>query len=348
MRTVLIIGVESRLCTLAQNAARLAFEEVSVIIREAMGELDTSTVDLLVLTNPLDLNRANTTGTLDRSRFHPWPVVALGEGFEASEFEVIPPAEWNERLLARVLRSAVIHHELARENARARGDLRTISRRINHDFRTPLGCIFSAAEALQEILADVVPTEAPMAERILDSVNTLARLIDRVSLLAKATSDPLAKEKLDMGLVFWSAMQRLEGRVLKAGASVQQPKQWPVVDGVAAWLEVVWWNLIANALEHGGSTPTIETGWNSDAREYRFWVRDSGNGVPEEARATLFEPFESMHKLEAGKGLGLAIVERLVKLQGGNCGHFSPPEGGSCFFFTLPAPAHREEGTGPS
>jgi K+-sensing histidine kinase KdpD len=44
-----------------------------------------------------------------------------------------------------------------------------------------------------------------------------------------------------------------------------------------------------------------------------------------------------LHELAAAGGLDLSIVQRLMELQGGNCGYENLPTGGSLFFFTLPA-----------
>lgn len=109
------------------------------------------------------------------------------------------------------------------------------------------------------------------------------------------------------------------------------------MNGVADWLEIIWWNFLANALQHAGEKPQVELNWRQENDAFRFQVSDSGGGIPAEIREKLFQPFDSLHKPESGFGLGLSLVQRLVDLQGGNCGCEANPKGGSCFFFTLPA-----------
>jgi signal transduction histidine kinase len=106
------------------------------------------------------------------------------------------------------------------------------------------------------------------------------------------------------------------------------------VKGVFSWLEIIWGNFLANALQHGKDR--IELGWQEENGEFLFWVYDNGNGVASEKCAALFQPFDALHEPGAAGGLGLAIVQRLVKLQGGNCGYEHLFTGGSRFFFTLP------------
>jgi signal transduction histidine kinase len=130
-------------------------------------------------------------------------------------------------------------------------------------------------------------------------------------------------------------LQRVESRALKKNATIINPGSWPQVSGVAKWLEEIWWNLLTNALQHTADNPRIELNWREESSRYRFEISDNGGGVPEIMQRHLFRPFHSLHKLEGGKGFGLSIVQRLVELQGGDCG-YEPRPGGSCFFFSLP------------
>jgi K+-sensing histidine kinase KdpD len=228
----------------------------------------------------------------------------------------------------------IAHDQLSLENARLRGDLLTVARRISHDLRTPLGGIIATSEVLKEILAENNPSRASLVSPIFDSTEDIKKLIERVSFMLKASASPVAKETVNMGEVVFRVSQRLEGKVLKKNAVVAEPAEWPQVNGVFSWLEVVWWNLLANAVQFGGDR--IELGWQKEKSESRFWVRDNGVGVPMEKRGKLFQTFQSLHEPDAKHGLGLSIVQRLIELQGGHCGYEPRLEGGSCFYFGLP------------
>ena len=222
-----------------------------------------------------------------------------------------------------------------RENARLRGDLQTIASRICHDLRTPLNAILAAADALKDEGGQIAPYQAALWDSLFVSAGELQNLIERVSFVTKSSAIPRPKVLLPMSNAVFAALTRLESRILKRGAVVVQPVAWPDVLGVSPWLEAVWWNLIANALTHGGGPIHIELGWREDGVQ-RFWVRDNGPGVPQNQRDRLFQPFHRLHEPDAAKGLGLTIVQRLVEMQGGSCQYEAPAEGGSCFSFTLP------------
>jgi signal transduction histidine kinase len=227
--------------------------------------------------------------------------------------------------------------ELERENARLRGDLLTLATRVSHDLRTPLGAIVNAAEAVKEILVSQDPSTLTLADSLLTSAEEMTQLIRQVSFVARASASPQPKTNVHMAEAVFSALQRVESRMIKRRAAVVEPLSWPVVPGVPAWLEVVWWHLLQNALKHGGENCRIELGWDNVDAAVRFWIVDNGPGVPEALRKNLFPEFHTLHERRNVCGFGLAIVQRLVEMQGGVCGYEQPAAGGALFFFTLPA-----------
>jgi signal transduction histidine kinase len=222
----------------------------------------------------------------------------------------------------------------AGENARLRGDLLTMASRVSHDLRTPLGGIMTATEVLREILAEK-NLPITLTQSISDSVDDMTHLIKQISIISRATADPLPKGPVRMNEVIAFALQRVESRKLKKNAIIVDSDSWPQVNGVAKWLEEIWWNLLTNSLQHTTDNPRIELSWRKESSRHRFEICDNGGGVPEIIQKCLFRPFHTLHKPEGGKGFGLSIVQRLVELQGGNCG-YEPRPGGSCFFFSLP------------
>lgn len=226
------------------------------------------------------------------------------------------------------------HDAMKEENARLHGDLLTVANRISHDLRTPLGGIVTSAELLREILAEhKQPTQ--MTRAILDSVDEMTRLIKQISVVTRATANPIAKESVQMSEIVSYALARMEGRIVKKSATVIQPDSWPRVNGVAAWLQVIWENFLMNALQHSTKKPHIELSWREEEGFHRFGISDNGGGVPDQIRPGLFQPFNLLHQPDGAKGLGLSIVQRLVELQDGKCG-YEPISDGSLFYFSLP------------
>jgi signal transduction histidine kinase len=133
------------------------------------------------------------------------------------------------------------------------------------------------------------------------------------------------------------SLDRLNLMITERDAKITLPTEWPIVLGYSTWIEEVWVNYISNALKYGGNPPEITLGAMSQNDGYvRFWVEDNGNGLTEAERASLFTKFTRLSdKKIDGYGLGLSIVERIIKKCGGQVGVQSQVNKGSIFYFTL-------------
>jgi signal transduction histidine kinase len=220
------------------------------------------------------------------------------------------------------------------ENSRLRGDLLTIGRRVAHDLRTPLGSILISVELLKESAAKNDVT-ASAVKSLIASVDEISRLIKSVSLFAKATSSSPAMETVSMMEIASAILAQAERKIAARGATVSAPDSWPEVSGISHWLEFVWWSFLDNALRHGGKK--IRLDWRREKNEFRFSICDDGKVVSAATRERLFQPFDSLHEPDSTRGVSLSIVQRLVELQGGQCGYELTGEGHPCFYFTLPA-----------
>jgi len=143
---------------------------------------------------------------------------------------------------------------------------------------------------------------------------------------------------LDMASVVAEAQQRLAYMIEEYQAEITLPETWPVALGYGPWVEGVWVNYLSNAIKYGGQPPRVELGATVQADgAVRFWVRDNGPGLTPEEQARLFIPFMQLNQDRTnGHGLGLSIVQRIVKKLGGQVGVESEVGRGSVFSFTLP------------
>ena len=338
--SVLTVGLTGeRRALVTQAAAAVASGAHAVVlgtVDEAIGHLGHPGREILVLGGSArnDLERA--VAAISRDGLPRWPVVMFDSVSAGESVWIVPSAVREASEVARLLEAAVAQHAALREAARARGDLLTIARRINHEMRSPLGCILTMADMLREELAERSSTAQSLTGPIIDSAHEVLELLERVTLIARSSTGPPAMAPIDMGMVVWAAREHLEPEIAAAGAQVTEPETWPTLHGVQEWLERVWLALITNALRHAGPQPRIELGWERKDDEVRFFVRDHGAGVPSDRREPLFRPFHRLHESDSGRGLRLAIVQRLVQLHGGSCGYEAVKTGGSCFHFSLP------------
>src|SRR5690606_1359370 len=120
---------------------------------------------------------------------------------------------------------------------------------------------------------------------------------------------------------------RLETRV---------PETLPPVTADRDRILQLFGNLIGNAIkftEEGG----ITIGAAREGNEVRFWVSDTGPGIPEDQLPYVFDPFRQARRTErAGAGLVLALSERIAAVHGGRIAVESEVGAGTTFYFALP------------
>lgn len=330
---IFLLDLPPKAKTAAEEAARLAFPHARIRIVTDQKEIFSENCPrcLVVLGNP---DAASTL--IGNAGGSPGRAVIVLDGAPSDVAETVPPEEWTAPLLARAFRSALLEQELVRENVRLRGDLKTVARRISHDLRTPVGCIYTTSDVFKELPPGDIESVTTMASVIKESAEEISQIVDRVSFVLKASADPIAPARVDAGGILAGVLKQLDADLHKAGATVNLPTSWPEVSGVTTWLQVVWTNLIRNAFQHGGPQARIDVTWQSENDMYRFSVNDHGGGVSESRLAGLFSRFDQLHSRHV-PGLGLSVVERLVSLQGGQCGYENIPGGGGSFYFKLPA-----------
>jgi len=104
-------------------------------------------------------------------------------------------------------------------------------------------------------------------------------------------------------------------------------------------LQQILHNLIGNALKFT-SRGRVEFGYEKANTRLRFYVRDTGKGIPEEMHEKIFERFMQVYDQESvalgGTGLGLSISKGLVGLLGGSIDVQSEPGKGTLFHFDIP------------
>jgi len=346
--TCLLLGKDAAALAIAEDALRASLPGAGlaeVSSWAAILNYDSAlSPGLLVSTAGSDREIAAAHLAVDSFGLPRWGIILFGNGSSEPGIEFVSAEEWTSQALPRIVRAAAEQLRLRRENARLRGDLRAISRRVIHDLRTPLSGISTAGEALQEVLSELDPQGKSLAKPLFASVGDLKRLLERVSLLTNASANPIPMTQCDMGEALFRSLQRVEPLMLSRGAVITQAGQWPEVLGVLPWLEAVWCNLLTNAIQHGSDRPRIELGWAEDGSDFKFWVADAQAKVRPELVESLFQPFNLLHQANARRGLGLSIVQRLLELQAGTCGYEERSQGGSAFFFKLPRiPATRSE-----
>ncbi len=228
------------------------------------------------------------------------------------------------------------------EELQARNDeLDAYAHTVAHDLKNPLTMIIGFSDLLRDNFNSLPPENLTLClEAIIEHGMKMSAIIDTLLKLAGVRGAEQVKlDTVDMGDVLKEAMKRIELMLKQHNAIIVEPDAWPPAQGYGPWLEEVWYNYLSNALKYGGIPPKLELGYDQREQDMvRFWVKDNGPGIQLENPDQLFVPAlgTNTERKRNSHGLGLSIVQRIVRRLGGSVGVESKPGEGSTFYFTLP------------
>jgi PAS domain S-box-containing protein len=227
---------------------------------------------------------------------------------------------------------------------------------VSHEFRTPLTLLLAPLEDTLAQRGDIL--SAADRERLTVAHHNGLRLLKLVNMLlefsrieagrVQAVGEPtdLAAFTAELASMFRSPVERAGMRLLVDCPPLSRPA---VVDR-EMWEKIVL-NLLANAFKftHEGE---IAVTLRQVGQQAELSVRDTGAGIPEEELPRLFERFHQIRGVRGrsleGTGIGLALVQELVKLHGGSIRAASTYGRGSTFVVSVPlgsAPAAPDPGS---
>ncbi len=243
--------------------------------------------------------------------------------------------------------------ELALEEARRIAEAATASKSsflasVSHEIRTPMNGIVGVLNLLRRenlteegrsLLTEAVGCSEMLAQLINDVLDfskieagklELAPTVDAPCAIAEGVTNLLRPQATDKGLYL-----RL---------SVQPDMGYAEIDSVR--LRQCLFNVIGNAVkftEAGGVEVRLTAIGEGADRRLRCEIQDTGIGVPNSARPTLFGQFQQADTTTTrrfgGTGLGLAISRKLARMMGGELDYDSEPGVGSTFWLEVSAPA---------
>lgn len=220
---------------------------------------------------------------------------------------------------------------------------------VSHEIRNPMHAVLANLELLARTSLNT--DQAEMLSAASGAAGSLLHIIDDILDFSKIEAGKMDIDRQAMSLrgvvesVADSLAVQARGKGLELYVRVD-PRMPPCVAGDPVRLRQVLYNLAGNALKftRRGRVALIArvlTGpqAGADGVRVRVEVIDSGIGIDEKARATLFHPFtqaeRSTTRRFGGTGLGLSISRRLIELMRGHIGVDSEPGVGSTFWFEV-------------
>lgn len=213
---------------------------------------------------------------------------------------------------------------------------------VSHQLKTPLTSIRMAIHLLLE------EKVGPLTEKQLD---LLLAAREESDLLHRILSKLLDIRRIEIGrsqmtfqavsphTLIMEAVDTLRRSAQEGGIDLVTavPDNLPMVNADTSQISIVFSNLLSNALRYTEPGGRISVKAETEGQLVRFFVTDTGSGIPDQFLQRIFEQFFRVpdQKSETGTGLGLAIAKEIVEAHGGTINVESQKGQGATFSFTL-------------
>lgn len=269
-----------------------------------------------------NLNKGNNcVGELRKGKGHfRWRKEKLAKRFEGKEVIVFEDVTEIERMKERLERD---------ERLRAMGEM---AARISHEIKNPLGSMELFLSMLQSEKLKTKEKKKYVGH-VLYGVKTIDRIINNILSYTRPKTLALKEEKLSR--VIEDVLDFMSISARSRNIEVLFHKAF---DGFchfdADLMKLVLMNFISNAMDAIDKEGVVSIDIKEEAKYVVILIRDSGTGMTEEVRKSIFNPFFTTK--DKGVGLGLFIVHNIIKAHHGYIEVESVEGAGSSFFIFIP------------
>lgn len=222
----------------------------------------------------------------------------------------------------------------------ANKELETFNYSVSHDLRTPLRSIDIFAYFLDKHYREVMDADGlENIRQIRSSVVKMSTLIDNLLIFSKMGRSDKRMDPVPAKALIEEVLADLNRHADLSHYTILM-RDMPVLTGDYAMLRQALVNLISNALKYTKTRkrPVLEFFSHQDEDFHTIAIRDNGVGFSPELKDKLFQAFRRLHSDEQfdGTGVGLAIVERIIKRHNGRVWAESVEGQGTTFYFSIP------------
>ncbi len=210
---------------------------------------------------------------------------------------------------------------------------------VAHDLRGPLRAIYGFSEIMMKDTADKLDAKGKQyLSRIHHGTEKMSCLIDDLLTLSSTSRHEIQRKEVNLSAIAASIIAEL--RKAQPGRSVEAD----IEGGLTAFadsglIEIVLSNLLGNAWKFTAKTDQARIEFRTGKLDSKiiYYVRDNGVGYNQKYSGKMFWPFHRLHSDSEfeGTGIGLAIVERIIRLHGGKVWAEGIEGKGATIYFSL-------------
>lgn len=208
-----------------------------------------------------------------------------------------------------------------------------------HELRTPLAVLQTDLEVFRKKNCHDTEEYELILNRIQEQTGRLSHLISTLLDMTNLNSVP-RNDSISLAALTEEVLCDLDSIADQAHITLQQKKGDQLITGSYLLLYRAVYNLVENAIKYNCPDGSVTVEIRQENQRVLLMVKDTGIGIPPEDQEKIFDPFfrvdKSRSRAMGGAGLGLAMVDAIVKEHGGQVKVLSSNKTGSTIALMLP------------
>ncbi len=217
---------------------------------------------------------------------------------------------------------------------------RQFSGNAAHELRTPLAIMQTKLELFAAEHKNLEGDTAELVRSQAEQLDRLSKLVHTLLEMSNLSSAPRS-DRIELAPLVEEIITDLTPLASQNDITMEQDCDNVVITGSDALIYRLVFNLIENAVKYNRRGGSVSVSVHKESSDVVVRVSDTGCGIPEEYRESIFQPFfrvdKSRSRQMGGVGLGLALVHEIVVLHGGSVRAEPGNKSGTVFIVTLPA-----------
>lgn len=217
---------------------------------------------------------------------------------------------------------------------------RQFSGNAAHELRTPLAIMQTKLELFAAEHKNLEGDTAELVRSQAEQLDRLSRLVHTLLEMSNLSSAPRS-DRIELAPLIEEIITDLTPLASQNDITMEQDCDNVVITGSDALIYRLVFNLIENAVKYNRRGGSVSVSVHKENSDVVVRVSDTGCGIPEEYRESIFQPFfrvdKSRSRQMGGVGLGLALVHEIAVLHGGSVRAEPGNKVGTVFIVTLPA-----------
>ena len=217
---------------------------------------------------------------------------------------------------------------------------RQFSGNAAHELRTPLAIMQTKLELFAAEHKNLEGDTAELVRSQAEQLDRLSKLVHTLLEMSNLSSAPRS-DRIELAPLVEEIITDLTPLASQNDITMEQDCDNVVITGSDALIYRLVFNLIENAVKYNRRGGSVSVSVHKENSAVVVRVSDTGCGIPEEYRESIFQPFfrvdKSRSRQMGGVGLGLALVHEIAVLHGGSVRAEPGNKSGTVFIVTLPA-----------